>query len=168
VIRVLFVALLLVPSLAAADRVTVKGAVLEGTVKSISGKQIVMTTVYGKGELTIPTADVTAIETDAPFHVFRADDGQNVGPIVGITPTAVTIAEQSGSPAEIPFDQVQAAPRDAGEDANWFERRPVESPWWSGNADLSFASFDAATHTTALATGFGVRREQGRTARASA
>jgi len=161
VIRPLLVALLLVPSLAAADRVTVKGAVLEGTVKSISGKQIVMTTVYGKGELTIPTADVTAIETDAPFHVFRADDGQTVGPIVGITPTAVTLAEEGGGPAEIPFDQVQAAPRDAGEDASWFERRPVESPWWSGYADLSFASFDATTHTTALATGFGVRRERG-------
>jgi hypothetical protein len=161
VIRALLIALLLVPSLAAADRVTVKGAVLEGTVKSISGKQIVMTTVYGKGELTIPTADVTAIETDAPFHIFRVDDGQTVGPVVGITPTAVTIAEADDGPAEIPFDQVQAAPRNAGEDANWFERRPVESPWWSGTADLSFASFDATTHTTALATGFGVRRERG-------
>ena len=102
-IRALLVALLLVPSLAAADRVTVKGAVLEGTVKSISGKQIVMTTVYGKGELTIPTADVSAIETDAPFHVFRSDDGQSVGPVVGITPKAVTLA-QEGGPAEIPFE----------------------------------------------------------------
>ena len=160
-IRFLIVALLLVPSLAAADRVTVKGAVLEGTVKSISGKEIVMKTIYGKGDLTIPTADVTAIETDAPFHVYKADDGQTVGPIVGITPEAVSIAAADGPPAEIPFDQVQAAPRDAGEDANWFERRPVESPWWSGYTDLSFASFDSSVHTTALATGFGVRRERG-------
>jgi putative salt-induced outer membrane protein YdiY len=161
VIRVFLISLLLVPSLAAADRVTVKGTVLEGTVKSISGKKIVMKTIYGKGDLTIPTADVTAIETDAPFHVFRADDGKTVGPVVGITPTAVTIAEQDRGPAEIPFEQVQAAPRDAGEDANWFERRPVESPWWSGYTDLSFASFDSSVHTTALATGFGVRRERG-------
>ena len=36
-IRACLVALLLVPSLAAADRVTVKGDVLEGTVKSIAG-----------------------------------------------------------------------------------------------------------------------------------
>ena len=40
--RLCLVAFLLVPSLAAADRVTVKGTVLEGTVKSISAKQIVM------------------------------------------------------------------------------------------------------------------------------
>ena len=160
-IRILLIAVLLVPSLAAADRVTVKGTVLEGTVKSISGKQVVMTTAYGKGELTIPTADVSAIETDAPFHIFHADDVLSVGRVVGITPIAVTIAEKDGRLAEIPFEQVQAAPRDAGEDANWFERRPVTSPWWSGHADLSYASFDAATHTTALSSGFGVRRERG-------
>jgi putative salt-induced outer membrane protein YdiY len=160
-IRFVIAALLLVPSIAGADRVTVKGAVLEGTVKSISGKEVVLKTIYGKGDLTIPTADVTAIETDAPFHVFQADDGQTVGPVVGITPAAVRIATADGAPAEIPFDQVQAAPRDAGEDANWFQRRPVESPWWSGYTDLSFASFDASVHTTALATGFGVRRERG-------
>ena len=84
-----------------------------------------------------------------------------MGRLVGITPAAVTLARADGSQVEIPFEQVQAAPRDAGPDANWFEERPVESPWWSGNVDLSFASFDAATHTTALATGFGVRRERG-------
>jgi putative salt-induced outer membrane protein YdiY len=159
-IRWLAAALLLAPSVAAADRVTVKGAVLEGKVKSISAKQIVMETIYGKGDLTIPTEDVSAIETDAPFHVYKADDGVNVGRVVGISPAAVTVAENGGA-TEIPFEAVQAAPRDAGEGANWFARRPVESPWWSGNVDLSFASFDAATHTTALATGFGVQRERG-------
>jgi putative salt-induced outer membrane protein YdiY len=153
--------LLLVPSLAAADRVTVKGTVLEGTVKSISAAKLVMKTVYGKGDLTIETEDVDAIETDAPFHVYKADDGVVVGPLVGVTPAALTVAQRDGSRVEVPFDAVQAAPRDAGPDANWLDRRPVESPWWSGNVDLSFASFDGATHTTALATGFGVRRERG-------
>ena len=108
--RLLVAALLLVPSLAAADRVTVKGAVLEGKVKSISSKQIVMETIYGKGDLTIKTADVSAIETDAHFHVYKADDGGHVGRVVGITPAAVTIAQADGAPTEIPFDQVQAAP----------------------------------------------------------
>jgi putative salt-induced outer membrane protein YdiY len=153
--------LLLTPSLASADRVTVKGTVLEGDVQSISADEIVLKTVYGKGDLTIETKEVSAIETDTPFHVYKADDGTEVGRIVGITTAAVTLARADGSHLEVPFEQVQAAPRDAGPEANWFERRPVESPWWSGNVDLSFASFDAATHTTALATGFGVRRERG-------
>ena len=153
--------LLLVPSLAAADRVTVKGTVLEGTVKSISAKQIVLETVYGKGDLVIKTEDVSAIETDSPFHVYKSDDGTEVGPVVGVTPAAVTVAKGDGTPVEVPFDAVQAAPRDPGPEASWLDRRPVESPWWTGNVDFSFASFDAATHTTALATGFGLRRERG-------
>ena len=65
--RPCLVLLLLVPSLAAADRVTVKGTVLEGTVKSITAKHVVLETVYGKGDLVIKTEDVSAIETDAPF-----------------------------------------------------------------------------------------------------
>jgi putative salt-induced outer membrane protein YdiY len=159
--RLCLALLLLVPSLAAADRVTVKGTVLEGTVKSISPKQVVMKTVYGKGDLTIETGDVSAIETDAPFHVYKSDDGIEVGPLVGLTPAAVTLARSDGTRVEVPFDAVQAAPRDPGPEASWLDRRPVEAPWWSGNVDFSFASFDAATHTTALATGFGVRRERG-------
>jgi putative salt-induced outer membrane protein YdiY len=160
-IRLLVAALLLLPSLAAADRVTVKGAVLEGKVKSIASNEIVMETVYGKGDLTIKTEDVSAIETDAPFHVYKADDGVNVGPLVGITPAALTVAQADGTTTEIPFDQVQAAPRDAGPDANWFARRPVDSPWWSGHADLSFSAVDSASHTMSIATGFGVHRERG-------
>ena len=152
---------LLIPSLAAADRVTVKGTVLEGTVKAISAKEVVLKTVYGKGDLVIATDDVSAIETDAPFHVFQADDTLTVGNVVGVSPTALAVAGADGARHEIPFDKVQAAPRDAGPAANWLERQSVESPWWSGNVDLSFASFDAATHTTALATGFGVSRERG-------
>ena len=90
-----FTALLLfVPSLAAADRVTVKGTVLEGKVTSVSAKQITMTTIYGKGEVAIPTADVTAIETDEPFHVFRSDDGQSISATSAATPTT---SRRSGS-----------------------------------------------------------------------
>ena len=101
----------------------------------------------------------SAIETEAPFHVYKADDGTVVGPVVGLTPGAITIAAESGA-TEVPFEQVQAVPRDAGPEANWLSRRAVESPWYSGHADFSFASFDGTTHTTALLTGFGVERER--------
>jgi hypothetical protein len=160
-IRLLVAALLLVPSLAAADRVSVKGAVLEGKVKSISGKEIVMETVYGKGDLTIKTADVSAIETDAPFHVYRADDGIDVGRVVGISPAAVTVTQDGGA-TEIPFEVVQAAPRDAGEDANWFARRAVESPWWRSHYDFALSATESSVDSSALALGFGAKRERGR------
>lgn len=160
-IRLLTAILLLFPSLAAADRVTVKGAVLEGKVKSISSKEIVMETVYGKGDLTIETEDVSALETDAPFHVYKADDGVNVGPLVGITPAAVTLAQSDGTPTEIPFDQVQAAPRDAGPEANWFARRGVESPWWTSHYDFALSLTESTIDSSALALGFGATRERG-------
>jgi hypothetical protein len=155
-------AALLVPSLAsAADRVTVKGAVLEGKVKSISAKSVVMETIYGKGELTIKTEDVAAIETEAPFHVYKSDDGKVVGPVVGVTRQAVTVAAESGA-AEVPFDQVQAAPRDAGPEANWFARRAVESPWWESHYDFALSATESTIDSSALALGFGAERERGR------
>jgi putative salt-induced outer membrane protein YdiY len=152
---------LLLPAAAAADRVTVKGTVLEGTVKKISGGSIVMSTVYGKGDLTIPTADVSAIETDAPFHVYKADDGTAVGRVVGISPDAVTLAAADGGQAEIPFSDVHAAPRDFGDEASFAQRRRKESPWWSGNFDASFAATEGTTDTRSFHVGLGATRSRG-------
>jgi hypothetical protein len=158
--RWLAAALCLLPTLAAADRITVKGAVLEGKVKSISAKHVVIETIYGKGDLTIATEDVTAIETEAPFHVYKSDDGKVVGPIVGVTPQAVTVAAEGGA-AEVPFEQVQAVPRDAGPEANWFSRRGVESPWWKTRYDFAISATESTIDSSALALGFGAERERG-------
>jgi hypothetical protein len=162
VTRWLAAALLLVPSLAAADRVTVKGAVLEGKVKCISTKHVVMETIYGKGELTIRTGDVAAIETDVPFHVYKSDDGKLVGRVVGVTPAALTVADDGGATTEVAFEQVQAAPREAGPDANWFARRGVESPWWHSHYDFALSATESTIDSSALALGFGAERERGR------
>lgn len=159
--RLLVATLLLVPSLAAADRVTVKGTVLEGTVKALSAKHVVMETVYGKGELTLATADVSAIETDAPFHVYQADGSLDVGRVVSITPEALTLASENDGPREIGFEQVQAAPRDAGPAANWLSRHKVESPWWSGQLDLALSASESTTDTSAVALGASATRERG-------
>jgi hypothetical protein len=159
-VRWLAAALLLVPSLAAADRVTVKGAVLEGKVKSVSAKHVVMETIYGKGDLTIATKDVTAIETEAPFHVYKADDGKVVGRVVGVTPQAIRIAADERA-AEVPFEAVQAAPREPGPDGNWFERRGVESPWWRSRYDFSLSATESTIDSSALTVGFVARRERG-------
>lgn len=152
---------LLLPAAAAADRVTVKGTVLEGTIKSVSSGSVVMSTVYGSGDLTIPTADVSAIETDAPFHVYKADDGTAVGRLVDISPAAVTVASSDGGTTEVPFDDVQAAPRDYGEEASFVQRRRREAPWWSGNFDTSFSANEGTTDTRAFHVGLGAARERG-------
>ena len=160
--RTLFVLLaLLLPSLAAADRVTVKGTVLEGTVKSISGSSVVMSTVYGDGDLSIPTEDVSAIETDGPFHIYQGDDGVTEGRVVGISPDAVTVAPVDGGQQEVAFTDVQAAPRDYGDEASFIQRRRTESPWWSGNLDASFSATEGTTDTRAWHVGLGATRERG-------
>ena len=150
----------IVPDGGRADRVTVKGTVLEGTVQSVGAKAVVLETVYGKGDLSIALEDVEAIETEGDFHVFHGDDLHTVGRVVGTSPDAVRIAGPAGE-VEIPHAEVWDAARDPGADAAPLERLRIELPYWSGNVDLAFAATQATTETTALATGFGLRRERG-------
>jgi putative salt-induced outer membrane protein YdiY len=149
-----------VPDPGRGDRVTVKGTVLEGTVKSVGAKSVVLETVYGKGDLSIALEDVEAIETEGDFHVFHGDDVHTVGRVVGTDPEAIRIAGPDGE-VDIPHAEVWDAARDPGPDAALLERLPVELPYWSGNVDLAFAATQATTETTALATALGLRRERG-------
>ena len=85
---------------------------LEGTVKAISGKQIVMETVYGKGDLTIPTADV-ARDRDRralPRLPGRRRAGCRARSSAS-RPTAVTIAEADGAGRDPLRQRAGRAPR---------------------------------------------------------
>jgi hypothetical protein len=149
-----------VPGAGRADRVTVKGTVLEGTVQSVDAKSVVLETVYGKGELAIALEDVEAIETEADFHVFHGDDVHTVGRVVGATPEAIRVAGPGGE-TRIPLSETWAAAREPGPEAAPLERLAVELPYWSGNFDLAFGATQATTETTALGTALGLRRERG-------
>jgi hypothetical protein len=92
----------------------VKGVVLEGKVESITAKQVVMSTVYGKGQLAIAVGDVESIETDAPFHVFHGDDADTLGRVVGVSPEAIRVDAGDPEPTEVPFPTVYAVRRDPG------------------------------------------------------
>jgi putative salt-induced outer membrane protein YdiY len=149
-----------IPDAAWCDRVTVKGTVLEGTIQLITSEVVVLETVYGKGALSIATGDVEAIETTGDFHVFHGDDVHSVGRIVGVSPQAIQVASADG-PAQIAFGEVWSVRSDPGPDAGALERLPVALSYWSGNVDLAFSATQATTHTTALATAVGLRRERG-------
>ena len=155
-----FLALLL-PAAARADRVTVKGTVLEGKVKSITKTSVVMETVYGKGDLVIATKDIEAIETDAAFHVYHGDDVDSLGAVVGVSPEQVTVQPEAGAPVSIAFADVYVTRRDPGPEASVLERLGVELAYWEGNADLGFSYINATADSSALAVGFGLRRERG-------
>jgi putative salt-induced outer membrane protein YdiY len=156
------IAMALGASAAHADRVVVKGDTLQGTVKSITKTEIVMETVYGEGEIVIAVEDVESIETEAPFHVMHGADVRTVGPVVGLTPDAIRIAEAGAAdPVELSFDQVYTARRDPGPEANLLERAPIELPYWSGDLELAFSATQATDDTLALATGLRLSRERG-------
>jgi putative salt-induced outer membrane protein YdiY len=120
-----------------------------------------MTTVYGKGQLAIAVADVEAIETDAPFHVFHGDDLDTLGRVVGVSPDAIRVDAGGPAPTEVPFSTVYTTRRDPGADANLLERTGVELAYWTGNLDLAFSAALATDDTLALGAGFGLFRERG-------
>lgn len=143
-----------------ADRVTVKGTVLEGTVKSVTSKSVVLETVYGKGDLVIAIEDVQAISTDAPFHVFHADDVDTLGPVVGLTPETIRI-DAGGRPTDVAFSEVYGTKRDPGADGDFFERMAVDLAYWTSSLDLALASTLSTTDTLAFGIGLGAFREKG-------
>ena len=152
---------LLLPAAARADRVTAKGTVLEGKIKSITKKSIVMETVYGTGDLVIATKDIEAIETDAAFHVFRGDDVDSLGPVVGVSPEQVTVTPNAGVPEVISFADVYVIRRDPGPEASALERLGVELAYWEGHFDLGFSYINATADSSALALGACLMRERG-------
>ena len=151
----------LLPTVAAADRVTVKGAVLEGSVKSLDAKQIVFETIYGKGDLTIPIKDIEALETDGDFYLWHGDDVETVGRVVGISPDAIQMDKTAQGRIDVPTAELLAARRSPGPEANLVERAHVELPYWSATFDLAFSATQATDDTLALATGLGIRRTRG-------
>jgi hypothetical protein len=152
---------LLAPGAAAADRVTVKGVVLEGTVDSITPKRVVMRTIYGKGKLAIAVRDLEAIETEAPFHVFHGDDVDAVGRVVGVSTEGIRLDTGGAEPADVPFEEIDASRRDPGPDAGFLERARLQLVYWRGSFDLALSAALATDDTLALGTGFGLSRERG-------
>jgi len=151
----------LLPSLAAADRVTVKGVVLEGSVKSIDAKNVVLETIYGKGDLSIDVKDVEAIETDGNFYLWHDDDVETVGKVVGVSPEAIQLQRDGEAATEVSTAELWAARREPGPEASLLERAHVELPYWSATFDLAFAATQATDDTLAFNTGLGIQRTRG-------
>jgi putative salt-induced outer membrane protein YdiY len=159
-VLILVLALLVLAPSAYADRVTVKGTVLEGEVQSIDGKQIVMKTVYGQGALNINLQDVEAIETDVPFHVFHGADVHTTGPVIGLTPGEIRVASDGGAET-ISLGDMHAVVRQPGDDADFLEAAEVSFPYWSANFDLGFNASQATDDSLGLNVGLRGKRERG-------
>lgn len=146
-------ALLAAPALA--DKVTVKGATLEGTVLSVNSKTVSMKTVYGDGTLTFKLADVTRIETDGRFRVYH---GEELTEASAITVDGDTLQVDG---TVVPAGSLHAVQNTApGEEISLMDRIALLYPFWSGNFDLAFNYTDSTVNSLALATGLTLRRNK--------
>jgi len=157
----LALAAMLVAKVASADRVVVKGTTLEGNIKTITESEVVIETVYGKGNLVIATKDVESIETTAPFHVRHSDGAETVGRVVGVNPKTIMIDTAGAAPVEVAFAGIQSTQRDPGANPSLYEKMKLELPYWSGDVELSGLAEFGTTDLFVLSTALDVKREQG-------
>jgi uncharacterized protein DUF481 len=152
---VLLAAAACLTSAARADRVTVKGTTLEGTVVAMDSKTVQMKTVYGDGTLTLKLADVSEIQTDGLFRVYH-------GEVVTEGTTLVVAGDtlQVGATA-VPVADLHAVKNTAAGDVSLMERLSLAYPLWSGNFDLAFNYTDATVNSLAFASGLSLRRVEG-------
>lgn len=143
-----------------ADRVVTKGVALEGTVKRVSSSEVEFETVYGEGTLTIPIADLEAIETGRAFHVIHGDGARTVGPLVGVGEEALRVRRPSGE-VEVPLAEIHEGLPAPEPDENLFERLDVALPYWSGRFDLAFAATQATDDSLSLSSGLSLERAKG-------
>ena len=75
--RALVALAVLVRSVAApAAEVVVKGEDLEGRVVGVTAGGVEFETIYGKGSIEIPWADVERLETEESFVILHGDRGE--------------------------------------------------------------------------------------------
>jgi len=100
-------ALLISAAAAAEDSITVKGDTLRGNIAALDGEGVVFEPVYGDGAITVPWADVEAIETGHDLTVLYGDEGEVRGRVLGLGPEgALLVGADAASATAIPTGDI--------------------------------------------------------------
>ncbi len=150
--------LFLLPVLAHADTVTVKGVTLQGTVKGLTDEAVQFETVYGSGAITIKYADIEAISTDGAIRVFH-DGEATSGRVTGVKDGKVVIVPDGGGTEEIADATVDKAFSEKDIDESFSTWLKAELPYWNGELDTGLSLTRATVDTTAYAAGFRAERK---------
>jgi putative salt-induced outer membrane protein YdiY len=138
-----------------ADKVTVKGTTLEGTVLSVTKTTVEMKTVYGDGTLKLKIEDVSRIETDGVLRLFHGDEV-----------TEAQALDVAGGTLTAPGASIPVATLDAvqnttpGKELGILDRIALQYPYWSGNFDLAFNYTDSTINSLSIASGLALKREK--------
>lgn len=147
------------PECVRADQITVKGAVLHGTVTAVTPKGIEFLTEYGEGKIAVTMTDLEGIETDTPYHLFHGDE-QTDGRIVGIRNGKLLVGDTLATAEEVDPAELHMAYSDAvyNQTGLGFLRRYLSL--WRGSFDVGFGLTQATVDTLGIAVGFAADRKK--------
>jgi hypothetical protein len=143
----------------AAD-VVVKGQALEGSVEGVTAEGMEFQTIYGKGSIVIPWADVDSLTSDKEFLVLISEDGEVSGRIWGIDGEQLLIGKDPPSAKPIAVNQIFRSITQEQYEKSRLEAMRVRYRYWKGYFDLGFSYTDATTDVFQFSTGLGVRRKK--------
>ncbi|MCW5892230.1 MAG: DUF481 domain-containing protein [bacterium] len=158
-LAVLLAILLLLPAVAHADEITVKGDTLKGTVKSLTGEDVEFETVYGKGTLSIPYADVERLDTEGAYRVFHGG-GETRGRLTGVEDGAVVLTTADGTTERIATASIDEVYSEQDIADSFATRLHADLPYWSAEASTGLSLTRARVDTTAYAAGFRAERKR--------
>jgi hypothetical protein len=144
----------------AADRVTVKGSVLEGSIVNLNAAGVTFEPAGTKGTLTIKSEDIEAIETDAPYHVLHGEEEETVGRILELKEKAVLVGDSPETAQVIQVDEIFGVISHEKYDSSWLARTRAAWRYWNANFDLGYSAEDATTDTQSFSLGLGVTRKK--------
>ncbi len=148
-----------VPDASAAEVFT-KDQGLQGSVVGVTAEGVEFETIYGKGTIVIPWADVKGIRSDKEFFILQAEADTVVGRIWGLEDGRLLVGESFETAVHIPVGQILHLITRQQYETSRLDRLRVRYRYWTANFDLAFGFTDATTDTTSLSTALELRRKK--------
>ena len=152
-------AILPVPETWAAEVFT-KDQGLQGSVVGVNAEGVEFETIYGKGAIVIPWADVDRIRSDKEFIILRAEADSVVGRIWGLEDGRLLVGESIETAAHIPVEQIERSITRRQYETSLLDRLRTRYRYWTANFDLALGYTDATTDTSSLSTALELRRRK--------
>jgi putative salt-induced outer membrane protein YdiY len=150
-------AVLPVPETWAAEVFT-KDQGLQGSVVGVTAEGVEFETIYGKGAIVIPWADVEKIRSDKEFIILYAEDEEVVGRIWGLENGNLVVGPDPASTTRIPAGQIHRSFRREQYEQSLVERLRARYRYWTANFDLALGYTESTTDAKNLSTVLELRR----------
>ena len=157
---VVWISSLLLCASASADQVEVKGVTLQGEVVSVSKDGLVFSSEYGKGEITIPWADIDRLDTQKELVVLHGDDALDRGRLMAVENGDTIMLEGPDGKGRIPVADIFAAFDEAAWTDSLVERLRAQYRHWSASLSLSGSLNRGPTNSESLQINLDVERKK--------